>query len=183
MSSARRPHDIFHICATNGATCLVYRKWESFLSLENVYICLIPPEFWPLKWNICQSCGRSWPWIWKTLDNCPTVHCRSLLNMYYPLCVLLLLLLLLLRGQETDRQTDRHIDGHGDSMTESAQWGRFSENGSIFGFLLLYRTLRTLKISDRFISFTLSPLRSLQSQEHGCSWSVAVYLCGLPWLV
>ena len=25
-------------------------------------------------------------------------------------------------------QTDRHPDGFGDSMTESAQWGRFSEN-------------------------------------------------------
>jgi hypothetical protein len=28
---------------------------------------------------------------------------------------------------QTDRQTDGQI-GHGDSMTESAQWGRFSEN-------------------------------------------------------
>ena len=26
-----------------------------------------------------------------------------------------------------DRQTDRQTHGHGDSMTESAQWGRFSE--------------------------------------------------------
>ena len=24
-------------------------------------------------------------------------------------------------------QTDRHTEGHGNSMTESAQWGRFSE--------------------------------------------------------
>ena len=24
--------------------------------------------------------------------------------------------------------TDKQTDGHGDSMTESAQWGRFSEN-------------------------------------------------------
>ena len=26
-------------------------------------------------------------------------------------------------------QTDRHTDGHGDSMTNSAQWGRVGENG------------------------------------------------------
>ena len=26
-------------------------------------------------------------------------------------------------------QTDKHTDGHGDSMTESAQGGRFSEKG------------------------------------------------------
>ena len=25
-------------------------------------------------------------------------------------------------------QTDTHTHGHGDSMTEKAQWGRFSEN-------------------------------------------------------
>ena len=31
------------------------------------------------------------------------------------------------RGQ-TNRQTDRQTDGHRDSMTESAQWGQFSEN-------------------------------------------------------
>ncbi len=28
----------------------------------------------------------------------------------------------------TDRQTDRQTDGHGDSMTNSAQWGRVGEN-------------------------------------------------------
>ena len=27
-----------------------------------------------------------------------------------------------------DKQTHRHTDGHGDSMTELALWGRFSEN-------------------------------------------------------
>ena len=26
-------------------------------------------------------------------------------------------------------QTHRHTDGHGDSMTNSAQWGRVGENG------------------------------------------------------
>ena len=26
------------------------------------------------------------------------------------------------------RHTDRHTDGHGNSMTELAEWGRFSEN-------------------------------------------------------
>ena len=26
------------------------------------------------------------------------------------------------------KQTDRHTDGHGDSMTNSAQWGRVGEN-------------------------------------------------------
>ena len=31
---------------------------------------------------------------------------------------------------QTDRQTHTHTDGHGDSMTESAQWGRFSENAT-----------------------------------------------------
>ena len=29
---------------------------------------------------------------------------------------------------QTDRQTNIKTDGHGDSITESAQWGRFSEN-------------------------------------------------------
>ena len=29
---------------------------------------------------------------------------------------------------QTDRQTDTHTDGHGDSMTNSAQWGRVGEN-------------------------------------------------------
>ena len=29
------------------------------------------------------------------------------------------------------KHTDRHTDGHGDSMTESAQWGRFSENTTV----------------------------------------------------
>ena len=28
--------------------------------------------------------------------------------------------------------TSRHPDGHGDSMNESAQWGRFSEKGKVF---------------------------------------------------
>ena len=28
----------------------------------------------------------------------------------------------------TDRQTDTHNHGHGDSMTNSAQWGRVGEN-------------------------------------------------------
>ena len=28
---------------------------------------------------------------------------------------------------QTHRQTDTQTDGHGDSMTESAQWGQFSE--------------------------------------------------------
>ena len=29
---------------------------------------------------------------------------------------------------QTDRQADRQTDGHGDSMTNSAQWGRVGEN-------------------------------------------------------
>ena len=29
---------------------------------------------------------------------------------------------------QTNRQTEPQTDGHGDSMTESAQWGQFSEN-------------------------------------------------------
>ena len=29
---------------------------------------------------------------------------------------------------QTDRQTDKQTDRNGDSMTESAQWSRFSEN-------------------------------------------------------
>ena len=51
-----------------------------------------------------------------------------------------------MRGQETDhvisgskrglektanKQTNLLTDGHGESMTESAQWGRFSENEDI----------------------------------------------------
>ena len=28
---------------------------------------------------------------------------------------------------QTDRTTDRQTDGHGDSMTNSAQWGRVGE--------------------------------------------------------
>ena len=31
------------------------------------------------------------------------------------------------RDKQTDRQTDRQTDGHGDSMTNSAQWGRVRE--------------------------------------------------------
>ena len=30
-----------------------------------------------------------------------------------------------------DRQTDRHTDGHGDSMANSAQWGRVGENKNV----------------------------------------------------
>ena len=30
--------------------------------------------------------------------------------------------------RQTDRQTDRQTHGHGDSMTNSAQWGRVGEN-------------------------------------------------------
>ena len=30
---------------------------------------------------------------------------------------------------QTDTQTNRQTDGHGDSMTNSAQWGRVGENG------------------------------------------------------
>ena len=29
---------------------------------------------------------------------------------------------------QTDTHTDRQTDGHGDSMTNSAQWGRVGEN-------------------------------------------------------
>ena len=29
---------------------------------------------------------------------------------------------------DTDTQTNKQTNGHADSMTESAQWGRFSEN-------------------------------------------------------
>ena len=36
-------------------------------------------------------------------------------------------------------QTDNHIDGHGDSMTESAPWGPFSEkNGLTTKYLISY---------------------------------------------
>ena len=31
-------------------------------------------------------------------------------------------------NKQTDRQTDISTDGHGDSMTNSAQWGRVGEN-------------------------------------------------------
>ena len=37
---------------------------------------------------------------------------------------------------QTDKQTDKQTDGHGDSMTELAQWGRFSEN---YDFTLFFR--------------------------------------------
>ena len=29
---------------------------------------------------------------------------------------------------QTNKHTNRQTDGHGDSMTESAQWGKFSKN-------------------------------------------------------
>ena len=32
--------------------------------------------------------------------------------------------------EQPNRQTDKQTDGHGNSMTESAQWGRFSENAA-----------------------------------------------------
>ena len=34
---------------------------------------------------------------------------------------------------QTNRQTDRQTHGHGDSMTNSAQWGRVGES---YGFLV-----------------------------------------------
>ena len=44
--------------------------------------------------------------------------------------------------KQTHKQTDRHTDGHRDSMTELAQWCRFSENsfystGKIVIFMIL----------------------------------------------
>ena len=48
-----------------------------------------------------------------------------------------------------DRQTDRHpdilTDGHGNSMTESARWGQFSEkimSDSIFSLLDIVHQIR-----------------------------------------
>ena len=31
-------------------------------------------------------------------------------------------------SDDANRQTNRQTDGHGNSMTESTQWGQFSEN-------------------------------------------------------
>ena len=33
--------------------------------------------------------------------------------------------------KQTDRETDKQTGGHCESMTESAQWGQFNENGKI----------------------------------------------------
>ena len=38
---------------------------------------------------------------------------------------------------------------------------------------------RSLFVHPLFIYFILSLLRSLQNQEYGCNWSLALYLCGL----
>ena len=35
----------------------------------------------------------------------------------------------------TDIHTDRHTHGHGDSMTNSAQWGRVGENPNLCNML------------------------------------------------
>ena len=35
---------------------------------------------------------------------------------------------------QTDTQTDTQTDGHGDSMTNSAQWGRVGENAIMLVF-------------------------------------------------
>ena len=37
----------------------------------------------------------------------------------------------------TDRQTEPHTHGHGDSMTNSAQWGRVGENHMICIFAVI----------------------------------------------
>ena len=50
---------------------------------------------------------------------------------------------------QTDKQTDIHPDGHGNSMTESAKWGQFSENSA-------YK--RPLNLSNRLLTnFLLLP--------------------------
>ena len=47
----------------------------------------------------------------------------------------------------TKRQTSRQTDGHGDSMTKSAQWGRFSEN--IIGKLPVVKTWFRFEIKEK----------------------------------
>ena len=49
--------------------------------------------------------------------------------------------------RHTHRQTDRHTDGHGDSMTNSAQWGRVGENrigkGHIYRYIPIEKDIAT----------------------------------------
>ena len=49
---------------------------------------------------------------------------------------------------QTDRQTNKQTDRHSDSMTESAQWGQFSENELLYNNQyenILMRGTRILK--------------------------------------
>ena len=80
----------------------------------------------------------------------------------------------------TDKQTNRHPDGHGDSMTESAQWGWFSENPAYGHSALLYvcdQGVRTVTIPSVWVSTigvvnTMSPY--LYHESVSISW-VHVY--------
>ena len=47
--------------------------------------------------------------------------------------------------------TDRHTDGHGDSMTNSAQWGRVGENGTKTNQYLKNILKISLKISLKMV--------------------------------
>ena len=65
-------------------------------------------------------------------------------------------------------QTHRHPDGNGDSMTESAQWGRFSEN--LLLLILIYCNFANVVIyaRSRMFFLLLAPASTLFSPE---GWS------------
>ena len=64
----------------------------------------------------------------------------------------------------TDRHTDTQTDGHGDSMTNSAQWGRVGEKYSDIWYFLLF-VLLSAHIERFSASFEL--LAILDHQFHG----------------
>ena len=55
--------------------------------------------------------------------------------------------------------TDRHTDGHGDSMTNSAQWGRVGEN--VILSVLLFASVERFFVSRMRDFFYMSSFGSL----------------------
>ena len=52
---------------------------------------------------------------------------------------------------QTDTQTDTQTDGHGDSMNNSAQWGRVGENFTLTGKNRAREKTKTVLESDNYL--------------------------------
>ena len=62
---------------------------------------------------------------------------------------------------QTNKQTNRQTDGHSDSKTESAQWGRFSENQLIMNQHYQYSLLRGWPIALKIYIFSIRATHNL----------------------